>query len=286
VAQTLPFQNRSNIDRVVLSPDGKTLVTIDIDGFALIINFTKKVVIAHFNFKAPVTAFVFSPDSRFMLVSTEGKKVRVFERPTHKVYSPMVVYKKYGNLHSHEISGACWSHDSRFFVTWSEDLTMKMMSLHKIEGFLPFTFGGHKKPIVKAFFSEHSHRLFTVSANGTILIWKWTDDKSEGAQRNLEFHQFKSGKRLKTGAKPNEFIPIEEDTDLYSELEQKITTGRFLLEKKTKIATSGNGVRVVSCEFSPILHGQTAANRIMVIGQSNGVFGVFNVETLESIHSF
>lgn len=69
-------------------------------------------------------------------------------------------------------------------------------------------------------------------------------------------------------------------------MERKITTGRYLLEKKTKIATSGNGVRVVSCEFSPLVNGETAANRIMVIGQSNGVFGVFNVETLESIHSF
>ena len=39
---------------------------------------------------------------------------------------------------------------------------------------------------------------------------------------------------------------------------------------------------MTSCEFSP----STSPNRIMVIGQSNGVFGVFNVDTLESIHSF
>jgi periodic tryptophan protein 2 len=206
---------------VVLSPDGRTLVTIDIDGFALIINFLKKVVIAHFNFKAPVTAFAFSPDSKFILVATEGKKVKIFETPsvTHKVYSPMVLYKKYGNLHSQEIVGACWSSDSRFFITWSEDLTMKMMSLHKIEGYLPFTFGGHKKGIVRVFFSEDSQRIFTVASNGTILIWKWTDERSEGVQRNLEFQQQKMGKRLKTGAKPNVYTPVEEDREHYSELE-------------------------------------------------------------------
>ena len=181
VSQTLPFQNRSNIARVELSHDGRTLITIDVDGFALVINFIKKVVIAHFNFKGPVTAFGFSPDSKFFLVAV-GTKVKIFETPsvTHKVYSPMILYKKYANLHSSDVTGVAWTTDSRFFLTWSEDLTLKMMSLHKIEGFLPLTFGGHKKPIVSAFFSEENNRLFSISANGAILIWKWTDEQSEG----------------------------------------------------------------------------------------------------------
>jgi hypothetical protein len=90
-----------------------------------------------------------------------------------------------------------------------------------------------------------------VSQNGTILIWKWTDEKSEGVQRNLEFAEFKMGKRLKTGEKPNEYVPVDEDTQLYSEFENKVTKGRFLLEKKTKVNLAQPGVKVVSCEFSP-----------------------------------
>ena len=58
-------------------------------------------------------------------------------------------------------------------------------------------------------------------------------------------------KRLKTGEKPQAYHPIESDKALYSELEKKITVGRFLLEKKTKITLTGQGVRVVSCEISP-----------------------------------
>lgn len=185
---TLACQNRSNIERVELAPDGKTLITIDVDGFALLINFPKRVVIAHLNFKDRVTAFAFSPDSRFFLVAV-GKKVKIFETPsvTHKVYSPLVLYKKYGNLHSDDITGATWTSDSRFFVTWSKDLTMKMMSLHKLEGYLPFTFGGHKKKLIKVFFSQDDSRIFTLSQNGTILLWKWVDERSEGVQRQLEF---------------------------------------------------------------------------------------------------
>lgn len=149
----------------MLTPDKRTLITIDVDGFALFINFVKKVVIAHFNFKAPVTAFAFSPDSRFFIVATKGAKVKVFEVPSvdHKVYSPLVLYKKYANLHSEEITGVTWTTDSRFFLTWSEDLTLKLMSLHKLSGYLPFTFGGNKKKIVRAFFSEDNTRIFTVS---------------------------------------------------------------------------------------------------------------------------
>ena len=67
----------------------------------------------------------------------------------------------------------------------------------------------------------------------------------------MEFAQFKMGKRLKTGDKPNEYVPVEEDTQLYSELENKVTQGRFLLEKKTKVNLAQPGVNVVSCEFSP-----------------------------------
>jgi len=101
VSETLSFQNRSNIEWVVLSPDGKTLITVDVDGFALIINMHKRVVIAHFNFKGRVSALKFSPDSLFFLVAV-GQKVKIFEAPsvTKKVFSPLVLYKKYANLHT------------------------------------------------------------------------------------------------------------------------------------------------------------------------------------------
>ena len=71
------------------------------------------------------------------------------------------------------------------------------------------------------------------------------------------------GKRLKTGEKPNEYLPVEEDKQLYTTLEQKITKGRYLLEKKTKLFQVQGGIRVISCEFSPK---SASANRIMVVG--------------------
>ena len=160
------------------------MITVDVDGFALIINFEKQVVIAHFNFRDPVTALKFSPDSKFFAVAT-GKRFKIFESPsvTHKTFSPLVLYKKYGNLHTDDITGISWSSDSRFFITWSADLTVKLMSLHKIKDFLPFTFSGNHKKIITAFFSEDDSRIFTISQNGVVLLWKWTDEISPESRK-------------------------------------------------------------------------------------------------------
>lgn len=142
-------------------------------------------MITHFNFRNPVTAFSFSPDSKFFVVTTEQKKCKIFisPDPLHKTYSPLILYKKYGNLHSEEIFGVSWSNDSRFILTWSSDLTMKMISLHKIKDFLPFTFSGNKSTIVKAYFSESNDKIISICANGRVNIWTWTENKSEGASK-------------------------------------------------------------------------------------------------------
>jgi periodic tryptophan protein 2 len=167
------------------------LLSIDVDGYALIINFEKQVINSRFNFRGPVTACSFSPDSKFFAVAT-GKLLKIFEAPavTQKIFSPLVLYKKYGNLHSADITGVAWTSDSRFFLTWSDDLTMKKMSLHKIKDYLPFTFSGYHKKIVSAFFSEADRRIFSVSQNGTVLLWRWNEHKSEESQKKLEFATF------------------------------------------------------------------------------------------------
>jgi hypothetical protein len=55
------------------------------------------------------------------------------------------------------------------------------------------------------------------------LLWKWTETKSEGAQKQLKFEEFKMQKRLKTGDKPNEYVPVDRDFEFYSERERLIT---------------------------------------------------------------
>mmetsp|Transcript_3379 Transcript_3379/g.5683 ORF Transcript_3379/g.5683 Transcript_3379/m.5683 type:complete len:109 (-) Transcript_3379:1775-2101(-) len=65
-----------------------------------------------------------------------------------------------------------------------------------------------------------------------------------------------------------------------TEFEKSVARGRFILEKKSKFAISGQ-VRIVSCD-------RFAKDNctLLCIGLSNGVFSLYNLDTLESIHSF
>jgi periodic tryptophan protein 2 len=68
---------------------------------------------------------------------------------------------------------------------------------------------------------------------------------------------------------------------LFTSFERELAygKGRFVLEKKSKFQMQADS-RVVSCD---IAQGQ---NPILVLGQSNGVFSIYNLDTLQSIHSF
>ena len=99
---------------------------------------------------------------------------------------------------------------------------MKMISLHKLPEFLPFTFSGNKRAIIKAFFSQDNKRIFSISQNGTLLLWKWTEDRLKEADSQIKFEEFKMGKRLKTGDKPNEYKIVKDDEDLFTELEKEL----------------------------------------------------------------
>ncbi len=66
-----------------------------------------------------------------------------------------------------------------------------------------------------------------------MLLWRWTEDRSNESEAVLQFQAFKTGKRLKTGDKPNEYIVQPSDIDLMTSLEKEASKGRFLLEKKS-----------------------------------------------------
>ena len=66
-----------------------------------------------------------------------------------------------------------------------------------------------------------------------MLMWKWTEERSEESQKVMKFQEFKTSKRLKLGDKPNEYQVQTADEDLMTSLERDASKGRFLLEKKS-----------------------------------------------------
>ena len=282
-SKTLPFETRSNIDKICLSHDNKVLIMIDVDGYALIVNFVQKVVLSHFNFKAPVTAISFSPDSKFFVVAWDSR-IRIFETPSlKKTFAPLFLYKKYLKMHSDNVISLWWSEDSRFIVSSSEDMTIKLFSLHKLAGFVPITFSGNRHPIVKAFFSEQNKRIFSIARDGTIILWKWVEERTKEFNEQVRFSYEKTVKRKKvTGEEDEDSEEVEnqeenpDENPYLSEFERNITKGRYILEKKQKIKIEGHH-KIMIVE---------ANNKILSVGQSNGSFSIFNIDNFEPIHSF
>lgn len=167
----MPEETRSDISRVAISPDSGKIILVDEEGYSIIINLITNQIISHFNFKAKILDIKFSPDgkykpnclivfnfcfweiNRFLAAVSDGN-LRVFEAPSFlKSIEPLVLYKKLKAIHTQPIMGVIWSPDSRFLVTMSKDLTVKIWALHNISDFQPFTFTGHKKVCVHSFFS-------------------------------------------------------------------------------------------------------------------------------------
>ena len=92
------------------------------------------------------------------------------------------------------------------------------------------------------------------------------------------------GKRLKLSAsadKPNTLALTDDDLELMTELERESAKGRYLLEKRSRFQLQSMS-KIVSCSVS----GQKSNKVILVIGQSNGVFSLYDLDSLQSIHSF
>lgn len=106
-------------------------------------------------------------------------------------------------------------------------------SLHKLPGFQPFIFKGNKNPIINAFFAEGQKWIFSIANDGTILLWKWVNERSESFQNQMNFEEWRWSKKMRTGEKDSDIILIDdEDFNAMSEFEKSIVEGRFLLEKK------------------------------------------------------
>jgi len=170
---TLDFETRSDVDSLSVSPDGSLLLAIDGEGHAIAFNLRGGVVVHRFNFKGRARACAFSPDGQHFAVS-HGRKVQVWRTPSlEREFSPFILHRTFTG-HYEDVTCLAWSPNGAYFVTGSEDLTARIHSLHPTPGFIPVTLAGHREKVVSVyFFSERT--VYTVSRDGTVLCWAWTE---------------------------------------------------------------------------------------------------------------
>ena len=316
-SQTLPIEIHSNIDFIDITSDSKILIIVDILGYCLVVNFPKQIVISHFNFRNKISALKISPNNKFLAVGI-GKGVQIFEMPNLiKEYEPFVLYRKYTAFHNDKITSINWSYDSRFILTGSKDTNVRILNLFKIPGYYPYTFTGHKKKIITALFSKDMNRIYSISQDGLLLIWKFVDEQSDEFKRHINFvknikpkKNYKYDKIYKKQEKNEEEEENDDDknndnilgldsdeeendesikeennidTKYYSEFEKKILKGRFILEKKEQFVINS---KVVMCEITQNISSDLLEdNNILVLGLQNGSFSIYSMNNFENKYS-
>ena len=312
-SQTLPIETRSNIDHLDITSDSKILIAVDIQGYCLVISFPKQIVISHFNFRNKINTLKISPNNKFLAVSI-NKGVEIYEMPNLiKEYEPFVLYRKYTSFHNDKITSINWSPDSRFILTGSKDTNVRILNLFKLPNYYPYTFTGHKKKIITALFSHDMNRIYSISQDGVMLIWKYIEEKSNEFKKHINFvKNIKPNKNLKNINKKNEKnsniknnnnISIEEDEEeennfsdnskndneeeidiekisnnkYYTDLEKKILKGRYLLEKKEQFNTTS---KIVMCDITQNIN--NPEDSILVLGLQNGSFSIYSMNNFEN----
>jgi len=162
---------------VAVSPDGALVLTIDVDGHAIVLNLARKTIVHRFSFRGAVRDAQFSPDGRYLAV-TNAHKMEVWRSPTLElVFSPFVLHRTYTG-HFADVTSVDWSPDSAYLLTCSKDATARLYTLHPMPGFIPVTLSGHRDHLVAGFFGA-SDALYTVSRDGGVSVWVWAPQGSE-----------------------------------------------------------------------------------------------------------
>lgn len=122
---TFPFEARRNISQLALSPDGAVLLAVDEEGHLLLANVRRRIVVAHLNLKAKVSALSFSPDGQWVAFSV-GRLVQIWATPAlQRSFTPFALHRTFGG-HGDDILCLRWSCDSLFIASGGADLCVRV----------------------------------------------------------------------------------------------------------------------------------------------------------------
>lgn len=242
---TFAYEHRKNISRISLNPQATLLISVDDDGRAILVNFVRRKVIHHFNFKEKVHDIRFSPDGTHFAVAG-GRHIQVWRTPNEndesKQFAPFIRHRIYTG-HYADVTSITWSSDSRFFLTASKDLTARVYSLNSSDSSAATALAGHRDRVIGAFFSDDQESIYTVSKDGALFQWKYVSKNWRQEQEN-------------------------EDEEMEDEDEDRESTMRWRIVEKHYFMQEGARVRCAAFH---------APSNLLVVGFSSGVFGLYEL---------
>ncbi|KAF7720662.1 hypothetical protein EC973_006667 [Apophysomyces ossiformis] len=241
---------RKNIVRMALSPRATLLITVDEDGQALLINFPRRALLHRFHFKHKVKAIEFSPDGKHIAV-THGKQLQIWKAPGfNREFSPFVLRRTLTG-HYDDLLSITWSPDSRFILTTSKDMTAHIYAINPDKDFVSPTLTGHRNDVMGAWFSDDMQNIYTISKDGALFQWRYTTlaaVKGEDSDEEME---------------------VDGENTRADKVRWRIQAKHYFNQ---------TGAKVKSCAFfSP--------SNLVVVGFSNGIFGLYEVPSFTNIHT-
>lgn len=210
-------------------------------------NFLRRTVIHHFNFKASVLDLQFSPDGHYFAVAA-GNEIQVWKTPDStedKQFAPFVRHRIYTGHYS-EVTSITWSDDSRFFLAASKDLTTRIYSLKSEDSSAAAILAGHKDTVIAAYFSADQETIYTVAKDGALFEWKYLGD--------------------------SDFVKDGEDSEDEDEEEssedEEDSTKRWRIVNKHFFNQANT--HVTTCSFHP-------NTSLLVVGFSSGLFALYEL---------
>lgn len=236
---TFEYEHRRDIATLDLNCQSTLLLSIDEDGRAILTNFKSRTVLHHFNFKEHCYRVKFSPDGKLFALAC-GRFLHIWKTPStteDRQFAPFVRYRVHAG-HFQDIVSLTWSHDGRFILTSSKDLTARLWSVHSEDKQLAsVTFAGHRDYVLGAFFSSDQEKIYTMGKDGALFQWEFTP---------------------KPGDEDEEEKEDEPDISKYS---WRITQKHFCYNERNK-------VKCVTFH---------APSNLLVIGFSNGEFRLYDL---------
>ncbi|KAJ9692558.1 hypothetical protein PVL29_011551 [Vitis rotundifolia] len=297
--QTLPTQSSSNIARIAVSPDGNFLLAVDDRNRCLFINLPRRIVLHRISFKKPVSAIRFSPDAALIAVAT-GKLLQIWRSPGFKKdFFAFELVRTFADCDD-KVTALDWSPDSNYVLAGSKDLTVRLFCLKKFDRELtalnkPFLFLGHRDSIVGAFFGVDNKtnrvcKAYTITRDCYIFSWGYSDNEgkveelggedsdppSPGTPEKGSDRDGKGGLEANVGMRVKKRKGFDYiGGDLVEECGNLLHKGKWELLRKDNFSQAP--AKLTTCDYHRGLD-------LVVVGFSNGVFGLYQMPDFVCIH--
>lgn len=264
---------------MALSPDDALLLVVDVQNYAMLINFHRGIVLHRMRFKKKVRQATFSPNGRYIAV-TLGKHVQVWHAPCAgiKEFAPLVLHRTYTGQ-SDDVTCITWSSDSSVILAGSRDSTARIWTVQTTRNYQPVTLSGHKSALVGAYFhtSPQDNKIqscYTISQDGALVSWecKYDDDEKQNEDMVNKAVDFFTG----GGATPFATLLEQDDATTPSSQAHQLVNANWSVQSRHYFHQDGADVTAASyCQQAQLL----------VVGFSSGIFGLYEMPSVSNIHT-